>query len=161
MRRILCPSAWIAAAGMFCLASCGPQNVQTAGTCSPVTSGTQGNVTINSTCTSDFTPAQLRKITDAVQAGQATPAVLELSQRFGVTRTAVETFFRTLGQENIAIEDLDARLREVAALHLTLLKQTKRVSGANPQVEALEKAAIASIDAGDYEIAEPLYKRAL
>jgi tetratricopeptide (TPR) repeat protein len=35
------------------------------------------------------------------------------------------------------------------------------VSGANPQVEALEKAAIASIDAGDYEIAEPLYKRAL
>ena len=44
------------------------------------------------------------------------------------------TFFRVLGERKVPIEDLDAKLREIAARHLTLLKQVETLSGEDPQV---------------------------
>jgi hypothetical protein len=59
------------------------------------------------------------------------------------------------------MKDLDAKLREVAARHLTLLKQAEALADDDPQVAAIKKQAIAAIGAGDYDRADGLLQRAL
>src|SRR5262249_28551308 len=71
-----------------------------------------------------------------------------VSRAFGVTDTALTTFFRILGEQKVATEDLDARLREVAARHLTLLKQAEASADDDPQVAAIKQQAVAAIGAG-------------
>ena len=167
MRRILVPCALIAA-WVVASASANAQGVRTEAPCSPVIERTQGiNVTINFTggCTAGITPAQLQQIIDDVLTDRAVPLELlesfeELAQRFGVTRMAVTKFFRILGERKVPVEDLDAKLREIAAQHLTLLKQAEPVPGEDPQVEALKKAAVAAIGAGDYARAQALLEQA-
>ena len=85
---------------------------------------------------------------------------MTLAQRFGVTDTAVTTFFRILGERKVPVEDLDAKLREIAARHLTLLKQVESLSGEDPQLDALKKSAVAAIGAGDYARAQALLEQA-
>src|SRR5262249_24616018 len=70
------------------------------------------------------------------------------------------TFFRILGERKVATEDLDARLREVAARHVTLLKQAEASADDDPQVAAIKKEAVAAIGAGDYARAGDLLQRA-
>ncbi|HUI96131.1 MAG TPA: tetratricopeptide repeat protein [Xanthobacteraceae bacterium] len=149
-------AAWLAAA-----ASAGAQEVRTQAPCSPVIDHTQGDVTINFSggCTVGITPAQLQEIIASLQAGRSVPPELldryeALSQKFGVTDAAVANFLRILGENKVATGDLDAKLREIAAQHLTLLKQTAAQAGDDPQVAALKKDAVAAIGAGDYTRAE-------
>src|SRR5262249_55952083 len=102
---------------------------------------------------------------DSVLAGRAVPPELldrfeTVSRAFGVTDTALTTFFRILGERKVATEDLDAKLREVAARHLTLLKQAEASADDDPQVAAIKKEAVAAIIAGDYAHAEELLRRA-
>ena len=73
---------------------------------------------------------------------------------------AVTTFFRILGERKVPVEDLDAKLREIAARHLTLLKQIESVPGEDPQLDALKKSAVAAIGAGDYARAQALLEQA-
>ena len=148
---------------MVALATANAQGVRTEGQCSPVVDRTQGNVTINFTgnCTAGITPTQLQKIIDDVMSRRAIPAeLLEISRHFGVTDTAVTTFFRILGERKVPVEDLDAKLREIAARHLTLLKQIESVPGVDPQLDALKKSAVAAIGAGDYARAQALLEQA-
>ena len=84
----------------------------------------------------------------------------ELSQRFGVSDMAITTFLRILGERKIPIEDLDNKLREIAARHLTLLKQIETLPGEDPHVETLKKDAVAAIRAGNYARAEMLLHQA-
>ena len=161
MRRILGPCALIAA--WVVSPSASAQGVRTEAPCSPVIDRTHGNVTINFTggCTAGIAPAQIQQIIDGVLAGRAVPAeLLEIAQRFGVTDMAVTTFFRIMGERKVAIEDLDAKLREIAARHLTLLKQVESVPDADPQANALKKGAVAAIGAGDYARAQTLLEQA-
>ena len=72
----------------------------------------------------------------------------------------METFFRILGEKKVAVEDLDAKLREVAARHLTLLKRAEASPDDDPQTAALKKDAVGAIGAGDYDRAEELLERA-
>jgi hypothetical protein len=74
--------------------------------------------------------------------------------------TALTTFFRILGENKVATEDLDAKLREVAARHLTLLKQAEGSADDDPQVAAIKTEAVAAIGAGDYARAEGLLRHA-
>ncbi len=168
MRRVLGSCAlfavWVASS------PASAQITRTEAPCSPVIERTQGlisNVTINFTggCTSGITPVQLQQIIDDVMARRAIPPDLlekyeQLGQRFGVTDMAVATFFRIMGERKVPTEDLDAKLREVAARHLTLLKQVEIVPGADPQLDALKKSAVAAIGAGDYARAQALLEQA-
>jgi hypothetical protein len=159
MRWVLGPCALIAA-WVVALASANAQGVRTEAPCSPVIERTQGliaNVTVNFVggCTAGITQAQIQQIIDGVRAGQViSPELLEkheqLSQRFGVTDMAVTTFLRKLGERNVAVEDLDAKLREIAAQHLTLREQAKPRPGEDPKVQAIKKRAVVAIDSGDY-----------
>ena len=163
MRRVLSPLALFAV--WVVLASCNQQDVRTAGACSPVVNRTQESVTLNLACTAEITPTQLQQITNAVRAGQAIPPELlerseRLAQRLGVADTAVTNFFRILGDRKVPIEDLDAKLREVAGQHLTLLKQLETLSGEDPQVASIKKEAVAAVGAGDYALAQSLLEKA-
>ena len=166
MRRILVPCALIAA-WVVALASANAQGVRTEAPCSPVIERTQGlitNITVNFTggCTAGISLAQLQQIIDDLLNNRVVSleSFEELAQRFGVTRMALTKFFRILGERNVSVEDLDAKLREIAAHHLTLLKQAEPVLGEDPQVEALKKAAFTSIGAGDYARAQALLEQA-
>jgi tetratricopeptide (TPR) repeat protein len=145
----------------------GAQDVRTQAPCSPVVDRTQGNVTINFTggCTAGITPSQLKEAIDGALAGRAVPPELldryeGISRQFGVTDGAVTNFFRILGEKKVAIEDLDAKLREIAAQHLMLLKQTEARAGDDPRVAALKTAAVAAIGTGDYARAQTLLEQA-
>ena len=69
---------------------------------------------------------------------------------------ALTTFFRILGENKVATQDLDAKLRDIAARHLTLLKQAEASPDDDPQIAATKKQAVAAIAAGDYGRAEEL-----
>jgi hypothetical protein len=157
----------IAGAALLGIAGSHAQDVRTQAPCSPIIEGTQGNVTVNfiGGCNVDLTPAQIQKIVDSVVAGRAIPPEFFdryeiLSRGFGVTDAALTTFFRILGEKKVATEDLDAKLREIAARHLTLLKQAEASADDDPQVAAIKKEAVAAIGAGDYARAEVLLRRA-
>ncbi|HEX5079118.1 MAG TPA: tetratricopeptide repeat protein [Geminicoccaceae bacterium] len=146
------------------LSSASSETVRTDAPCSPVVEGTRGNVTITFTggCTQGILPAQLQQIVDDILNKRTVSLEIfqELSQRFGVSDMAITTFFRTLGERKIPIEDLDSKLREIAARHLTLLKQIESLSGDDPQVEALKKDAVVAIRVGNYARAETLLLQA-
>src|SRR6187431_928450 len=164
MRRILSPCALIAA---WMVVSSTASAQRTDAPCSPVIDRTHGNVTINFTggCTAGIVPAQIQQIIDGVLAGRAIPPELldkyeQLGQRFGVTDSAVANFFRILGESKVPTEDLDDKLREIAARHQSLLRQLESVPGADPQVDALKQSAVAAIAAGDYARAQALLDQA-
>jgi tetratricopeptide (TPR) repeat protein len=143
------------------------QEVRTQAPCSPVVDRTQGNVTVsfNGGCTVGITPAELKDIIDSVLSRRAIPSELldryeMVSRAFGVTDTALAAFFRILGENKVATEDLDAKLREIAARHLTLLKQAEASPEDDPQIAAVKKQAVAAIGLGDYGRAEGLLQRA-
>jgi hypothetical protein len=157
----------IATAWLFCAITSHAQDVRTQAPCSPVVDRTQGNVTLtfNGGCTVGITPAELKDIMENVLARRAIPPELldryeTVSRSFGVTDTALTTFFRILGENKVSPEDLDAKLREVAARHLTLLKQAEPAADDDPQVAGIKKQAVAAIGAGDYGRAEGLLQRA-
>jgi tetratricopeptide (TPR) repeat protein len=144
-----------------------PAVQRTEAPCSPVFDRTQGNVTVNISggCTAGISPLQLREIKDAVQSGRTIPPELlerneRLARQFGVSDTALENFLRILGERKIPIEDLDAKLREIAEHHLKLLKQVETLSGEDPQVASIKKEAVAAIGAGDYARAQSLLEQA-
>lgn len=161
MKRVLGPCIVIA----FCagLSAAAAQNVRTEAPCSPVIDRTQGSVTITFTdgCTAGISPEQIQQIINDVQNKPAAPpeSVEELARRLGVTDAALATFLRILGERKVSAEDLDAKLREIAARHLMLLKQIEAPPGEDPQVGSLRKEAMAAIDAGNYARAEALLQQ--
>jgi tetratricopeptide (TPR) repeat protein len=143
------------------------QDVRTQAPCSPVIDRTQGNVavTFSGGCTVGITPTELKDIIDNVLSRRAIPPELldryeMLSRAFGVTDAALTSFFRVLGERKVATEDLDAKLREVAARHLTLSKQAEASPDDDPQVAEIKKEAVVALGVGDYVRAEDLLQRA-
>jgi tetratricopeptide (TPR) repeat protein len=157
----------IATASLLWVSASHAQEVRTQAPCSPVIDGTQGSVTvtISGGCTAGITPAQLKDIVDSVLDRRAIPPELMdrlemLSERLGITETALTNFFRILGENKVATEDLDAKLREFAARHLTLLKQAEASPDDDPQIAAIKQQVVTAINAGDYHHAEELLQRA-
>jgi hypothetical protein len=156
----------IATQSLFWATNSHMEELKTQASCSPVIDRTQGNVTVTFSggCTVGITPAQLKDI--IAGAACAIPSDLldryeMISHAFGVTDTAVTTFFRILGETKVATEDLDAKLREIAARHLTLLKQAEASPDDDPEVAAIKKQAVMAIGAGDYRRAEKLLQHAV
>src|SRR5262249_58890490 len=84
------------------------QELRTQAPCSPVIDRTQGNVTVTFSggCTVGIAPAELAGIIDSVLARRAIPSELldrfeTVSRTFGVTDTALTTFFRILGERQV------------------------------------------------------------
>jgi tetratricopeptide (TPR) repeat protein len=143
------------------------QEVRTQAPCSPVVEGTKGNVTVTYSggCTTGISPMDLEKIVDNALARRGVPPELldryeAASRQLGVTDRALTTFFVILGQKKVAVEDLDAKLREIAARHVTLLKRAGPSGDDDSEVAAIKKEAIASIAVGNYARVEELLQLA-
>ena len=115
-----------------------------------------GNITIG------LTPKQVRELVDKIlaEADADTTQVVKLATELGVTQGAVTTFLRTLGEKDIPIEELPAKLGEIAERHRNLLAQIEQVRSASPDVQAIKDQAKAAVEQGDYDRAEDLLIKA-
>ena len=163
MRRILVPCALIAA-WVVALASASAQGVRTEGQCSPVVGHTQGNVTINVTggCTAGITPAQLQQIIDAslgrpdnfVEFEELAPAVWCL-------RHGVGEILSDPGREESPNRGPGCQAaRDCGAAPDAAQASRNPVWRGSASCEAIKKAAVAAIGAGDYPRAQALLEQA-
>lgn len=149
--------------------SAGPR---TEGDCSPIVVGTSGDVTINVECPSSLSPKELEELRAAIaQLSESSERLTKLpgdlldryerlSRRLGVTDQALETFFRILNEGNVPVEELDAKLREIAKRHRELLLRVAELDAVDEKVAALRDKAKAAIERGDYDAAEDALKAA-
>ncbi len=70
------------------------------------------------------------------------------------------TFFRILGERRVSLEDLDAKLREIATRHKALLDELKTFHGEDPELTAIKERAAKAVSDGEYVAAETLLKEA-
>lgn len=87
-------------------------------------------------------------------------AIIELSTELGVTRGAVATFLRILGEANVPVEELPAKLGEIAERHQALLAQIESVRSESPDVQAIKDRARVAVEEGDYDHAQQLLEEA-
>jgi tetratricopeptide (TPR) repeat protein len=115
-----------------------------------------GSITIG------LTPVEVRELVDRIlsEAGVEAAQLVELATELGVTRGAVETFLRTLGEKEVPIEALPAKLGEIAERHRNLLAQIEQLGSPSPDVQAITERARAAVEQGDYERAEELLAEA-
>ena len=79
---------------------------------------------------------------------------LKLAHELGVTTTALQNFFRILGQEQVPAEKLLDTLADIAKHHVALLKSTGAVTSDDDEIVRLHKQATAAIEQGAYAEAE-------
>ena len=94
------------------------------------------------------------------EAGAGTAQIVDLATKLGVTQGAVTTFLRTLGEKDVPVEELPAKLGEIAERHKALLAQIASVRSDSPDVQAIKDQAHAAVERGDYERAESLLTKA-
>ncbi len=94
------------------------------------------------------------------EAGTGTAQIVDLATKLGVTQGAVTTFLRTLGEKDVPVEELPAKLGEIAERHKALLAQIASVRSDSPDVQAIKDQAHAAVERGDYERAESLLTKA-
>lgn len=83
-----------------------------------------------------------------------------LSKKYGVTESAIKSFFKILEQKDIPLEDLDSKLRESATLHKQLQAQLQRLLPDDPAVMALREEARQALEAGNFAQVETLLRQA-
>jgi tetratricopeptide (TPR) repeat protein len=110
----------------------------------------------DSSITIGLTPLQVQELIRS----EAQKQIVELATRLGVTQGAVTTFLRTLGEKDVAVEELPAKLGEIAERHKALLAQIAAVRSDSPHVQAIKDEAHAAVERGDYERAESLLTKA-
>ena len=93
----------------------------TTGRCSPAIGHADGSITI--VCQDGIPSEQLQL----------------LAEELGVTKAALTSFFKILEQQRVPPEDLDSKLREVAAAYKRLQAQLQQFLSEDPAVMALRQ----------------------
>jgi hypothetical protein len=116
----------------------------------------------DSSITIGLTPKEVRELIDRImsEAGTGTAQIVDLATKLGVTQGAVTTFLRTLGEKDVPVEALPAKLGEIAERHKALLAQIAAVRSDSPDVQAINDQAHAAVEHGDYDGAENLLSKA-
>ncbi|MBD3324354.1 tetratricopeptide repeat protein [candidate division KSB3 bacterium] len=83
-----------------------------------------------------------------------------LAGELAVTKSALKSFFKILEQQQVPLEDLDSKLREIAANYKELVQRLRHIQSEDPQVIAFKEQASAAIEAGRYQQAEDLLNQA-
>ncbi len=84
----------------------------------------------------------------------------EYVSKLAVTETALTNFFKILEEHQVPRDDLDSKLREIAAFHKELLERLSSVQSEDPEVQRLKEEAGQAIKAGEYDKAEELLNKA-
>src|SRR5262249_53760979 len=83
-----------------------------------------------------------------------------LAEELGVTKAALTSFFKILEQQHVPLEDLDAKLREIATHYQTLLERVRTLSADDPLIAEFRDAAETAIHEGNFDQAEHLLNEA-
>ena len=83
-----------------------------------------------------------------------------LAIQLDVTESALSNFFKILGEAEIAPEDLDHKLREIAAKHRELLARLDAPDVGDDAIPELKAQTRKAIESGDYNLAEKLLNQA-
>jgi hypothetical protein len=83
-----------------------------------------------------------------------------LSKQYGVTESALKSFFKILEQKDVPLEDLDSKLREIAASYKQLQAQLQRLLPEDPAVMGLKRDASNALEAADFARVEQLLNQA-
>ena len=83
-----------------------------------------------------------------------------LSEEFGVTKAAIKSFFKILEQKQVAPEDLDSTLREIARRYKALDKKLATFTSDDPAIKAFKDKAREALKLGDFDSAEQLLNEA-
>ena len=84
----------------------------------------------------------------------------ELKDQLSITDLALRNFFKILEENQVSRDDLDAKLREIAAQYKELLTRLETVQSEDQEVVRLKEEARQTIEAGRYAEAEELLNRA-
>ena len=79
----------------------------------------------------------------------------------GITRAALENFFERLQQENVPVEKLDERLREIAGQLADLEDNLRHSQSSDEEVNRLKEQAATALEQGDIAEAELLLDQAV
>jgi len=83
-----------------------------------------------------------------------------IAKQLGVTEQALKNFFVIIEQQKVPLDDLDAKLREIAAHYKTLLSSVRALSSDDPEVTQLRNEAEIALKAGEFARAEDLLNEA-
>ncbi|CAK8721319.1 hypothetical protein GMJAKD_10520 [Candidatus Electrothrix aarhusensis] len=86
--------------------------------------------------------------------------LISYAEEFGVTKSALASFFRILEQEQVPAWELDSKLREIAMRHKELLERFNTISSDAPEVRNLKAQAKDAIEDGRFAEAEDLLAQA-
>jgi tetratricopeptide (TPR) repeat protein len=96
----------------------------------------------------------------AVKIGISAERFQMLSEELGVTHAALRNFFKILSENQVAPEDLDHTLREIANRYNDLRQQLHSFSPEDPLVAHLKREAADALEAGDFEKTETCLNQA-
>ena len=92
--------------------------------------------------------------------GISTEDYKRLAEELGVTQAALGNFFKIVDQKQVAPENLDATLREIAKSYQTLRAELSTLQTEDPAVAKLKKDATTALDQGQLHQVEALLKEA-
>jgi tetratricopeptide (TPR) repeat protein len=110
-----------------------------------------------------LTPEQLKQVTEAAVRGATGPltsAILDLSERLGITKDATRTLLRIVGEQDVPLERLSETLNRVAIDYKRLRAQVAALNLDNPTAKALVEQAGPEIEAGRFGRARELLRQA-
>ena len=84
----------------------------------------------------------------------------KLAEELGVTKTALNSFFKIIEQRAVPPEDLDSTLRTIAERYKALDEKLKTFTSDDPIVQALKEQARQALEAGKFDRAEQLLNKA-
>jgi len=77
-----------------------------------------------------------------------------------VADAMIEAFFRVLEQQGVPLEDLDIKLREIAANYKMLLERVRTLSTDDPLAAQFRETVATAVQEGDFDRAEQLLTEA-
>jgi len=86
--------------------------------------------------------------------------LISYAEEFGVTKSALTSFFKILEQEQVPSWELDSKLREIAERYRELLRRFQTISSDDPEVRNLKAQAKGAIEDGRFAEAEELLAQA-
>lgn len=92
----------------------------------------------------------------ARQAEELRERLNRLSTELNVRVSAVETFFRILGEQELSLDKLPEKLAEIASRHLSMLERLAVLTQDDPAAQVLMEEAKSFIEEGDYDHADSL-----
>jgi len=99
-----------------------------------------GRDIVDSTVVIGFTAGEVGELIERIvsEAGVDPSQMVKLATELGVHQGAVRTFLRVLGEKQVPVKELPAKLAEIAERHKSLLRRFDSIGSTNTDVQTLK-----------------------